>query len=81
MTDNSIHKILCQSKDFHSAKLHVTHFFKQSMLLNYDTFSVAEQHSLPATTDLFWLELRSSIVSNRKILASYISEQYNSAER
>lgn len=78
MTDKTIHKILCQSKDFHTAKHHVNHFLKQSMLLNYDTFSVEEQHSHPATADLFWQELESSITSNREVLKSYISELHES---
>ncbi len=78
MTEKTIHKILCQSKDYHTAERHVRHFFKQSMLLNYDTFTVAKHHSHPATADQFWPELEASIVSNREILASYTSELHES---
>lgn len=78
MTNKTNHKILCQSSDFHTAKLRVIRFFEQSMLLNYDDLEIDSNLSYPATSELFWQTVDTSILENRKVLTSYMNELRNS---
>lgn len=74
MTSKISHKILCQSKDLDTAQHYVSQYFKQSMLLSYDSFHIDLELSYCATADEFWQEAEAAIQQNEIVLTSYINE-------